>query len=733
MKHITLKIGGMTCSACSNSLEKFLKKQPGIIDATVNLVLACADITYEDDLKIQDLNNYVKRSGFEPLGTFKLDDENKSFKSKYLFLIIYSILSVIFLYISMGHMFGLPVFSFIDMNLHPKNYAICLFILTIPYLIYGFNIFKAGIKNIFYLSPNMDTLVTIGVFASFIYSTINTILLLLNKANTIHNLYFESSAIVIFFVNLGRVIDTKAKNKTKEALKGLVQITPTMALLKTSEGFKEITIDEVHPGDILIARTGDKIAVDGIIINGNGYCDESFLTGESKPSKKTIESKVIAGSIVQNGYIEYKAVKIGRDSTISEIVRLVVNSTNNKAKISLIADKVSSYFVPGIIIIAIITLIVYLFMGKNANVTLSTFVSILVVACPCALGLATPLAMVISTGELAKRGILTKKSNTLEVVPKIDTVVFDKTGTLTYGKLKISNIIEYHQDYMPYVVSLEAKSSHPIANTFIDYAKAHQLTLLDVTNFEVLEGMGLKGTINNKIVYLGNNKILSLLNIPNIYNEDETNLKQKGNTIVYVIIDNIVHAIIGISDIIRNNAKNVIQQLQNKNINVIMLTGDNQETANIIALELGITNVISNVLPKEKLEVIQELIDTKHQVMMVGDGINDAPSLTLATIGVSINSGTDIALDAADVILMHDDLQSIIDLHYISKKTILNIKENLFWAFFYNVLMIPIAIGFFRGLGLSLSPMLAGIGMTISSFTVILNALRLKHIKIKGV
>ena len=733
MKHITLKIGGMTCSACSNSLEKFFKKQPGIIDATVNLVLACADITYEDDLKIQDLNNYVKRSGFEPLGTFKLDDENKSFKSKYLFLIIYSILSVIFLYISMGHMFGLPVFSFIDMNLHPKNYAICLFILTIPYLIYGFNIFKAGIKNIFYLSPNMDTLVTIGVFASFIYSTINTILLLLNKANTIHNLYFESSAIVIFFVNLGRVIDTKAKNKTKEALKGLVQITPTMALLKTSEGFKEITIDEVHPGDILIARTGDKIAVDGIIINGNSYCDESFLTGESKPSKKTIESKVIAGSIVQNGYIEYKAVKIGRDSTISEIVRLVVNSTNNKAKISLIADKVSSYFVPGIIIIAIITLIVYLFMGKNANVTLSTFVSILVVACPCALGLATPLAMVISTGELAKRGILTKKSNTLEVVPKIDTVVFDKTGTLTYGKLKISNIIEYHQDYMPYVVSLEAKSSHPIANTFLDYAKVHQLTLLDVTNFEVLEGMGLKGTINNKIVYLGNNKILSLLNIPNIYNEDETNLKQKGNTIVYVIIDNLVHAIIGISDIIRNNAKNVIQQLQNKNINVIMLTGDNQETANIIALELGITNVISNVLPKEKLEVIQELIDNKHQVMMVGDGINDAPSLTLATIGVSINSGTDIALDAADVILMHDDLQSIIDLHYISKKTILNIKENLFWAFFYNVLMIPIAIGFFRGLGLSLSPMLAGIGMTVSSFTVILNALRLKHIKIKGV
>lgn len=733
MKHITLKIGGMTCSACSNSLEKFLKKQPGIIDATVNLVLACASITYEDNLKVQDINNFIKRSGFEPLGLFKLDDETKTFKVKYILLISYSILSIIFLYISMGHMFGLPLFKFIDMNINPKNYAICLFILTIPYLLYGLNIFKAGIKNIFYLSPNMDTLVTIGVFSSFIYSTINTILLLLDKQNTIHNLYFESSAIVIFFVNLGRVIDSKAKSKTKEAIKGLVQITPTMALLKTDDGFKEITIDEVKPSDILVARTGDKIAVDGVIINGNGYCDESFLTGESKPSKKTIDSKVIAGSIIQNGYIEYKAVKIGKDSTISEIVRLVVNSTNNKAKISMVADKVSGYFVPSIILIAIITLIVYLIIGKDINTTLSTFVSILVVACPCALGLATPLAMVISTGELAKRGILTKKSNTLEIVPKIDTIVFDKTGTLTYGKLKISSIIEYQKDYMPYVVSLEAKSSHPIANTFIEYAKTNKIELLDVTDFEVLEGMGLKGTINNKIVYLGNNKILSLLNIVNIFEEDETKLRQKGNTIVYVIIDKIVYSIIGISDVIRNNAKNVIEQLKSRNIDVIMLTGDNKETAEIIADELKIEKVISNVLPKEKLEVIQELINNNKTVMMVGDGINDAPSLTLSTIGVSINSGTDIALDAADVILMHDDLNNIIDLLYISKKTILNIKENLFWAFFYNILMIPIAIGLFRGFGLSLTPMLGGIGMTISSLTVILNALRLKNIKIKGV
>ena len=733
MKHITLKIGGMTCSACSNSLEKFLKKQPGIIDATVNLVLACASITYEDNLKVQDINNFIKRSGFEPLGLFKLDDETKTFKVKYILLISYSILSIIFLYISMGHMFGLPLFKFIDMNINPKNYAICLFILTIPYLLYGLNIFKAGIKNIFYLSPNMDTLVTIGVFSSFIYSTINTILLLLDKQNTIHNLYFESSAIVIFFVNLGRVIDSKAKSKTKEAIKGLVQITPTMALLKTDDGFKEITIDEVKPSDILVARTGDKIAVDGVIINGNGYCDESFLTGESKPSKKTIDSKVIAGSIIQNGYIEYKAVKIGKDSTISEIVRLVVNSTNNKANISMVADKVSGYFVPSIILIAIITLIVYLIIGKDINTTLSTFVSILVVACPCALGLATPLAMVISTGELAKRGILTKKSNTLEIVPKIDTIVFDKTGTLTYGKLKISSIIEYQKDYMPYVVSLEAKSSHPIANTFIEYAKTNKIELLDVTDFEVLEGMGLKGTINNKIVYLGNNKILSLLNIVNIFEEDETKLKQKGNTIVYVIIDKIVYSIIGISDVIRNNAKSVIEQLKSRNIDVIMLTGDNKETAEIIADELKIEKVISNVLPKEKLEVIQELINNNKTVMMVGDGINDAPSLTLSTIGVSINSGTDIALDAADVILMHDDLNNIIDLLYISKKTILNIKENLFWAFFYNILMIPIAIGLFRGFGLSLTPMLGGIGMTISSLTVILNALRLKNIKIKGV
>ena len=732
MKHITLKVGGMTCSACSNSLEKYLKKQTGIIEANVNLVLACVSITYDDDLKTQTLNEYIKRSGFTPLGLYKLDEDNKKTKNKFIIFTIFTILSIIFMYISMGHMLGLPLFSIINMHTNPKNYAICLLILSIPYLFYGLSIFKTGIKNIFYLSPNMDTLVTIGVFSSFIYSLINTILLLLNRSIDIHNLYFESSTMVIYFVNLGRLIDFNAKNKTKEAIKGLVQITPNYALLKTNDGFKEVTIDEVQKNDILIARPGDKIAVDGEIISGNCYIDESFLTGESRPNKKTIKSKVIAGSIVQSGYIEYIALKIGKESTISEIIKLVVNSTSNKTKISMLADKVSSYFVPTIIGISIITLIIYLILGIDLSITLSTFVSILVVACPCALGLATPLALVISTGELAKKGILLKKSNLLEVIPNIDTIVFDKTGTLTYGKPKISEIFEYEKDFMSYAISLETKSNHPISNAFIEYGKLNNIKTIDVCDFELIEGIGIKGKINNKIVYLGSNKVLDLLNIQNKFEKDENILKNNGNSIVYVVIDNIVHALIGISDIIRQDANTIINKLKKKNINIIMLTGDNKETANIIGNQLGITNIISNVLPKEKLNYIEELKNNNHLVIMIGDGINDAPSLTSATIGISINSGTDIAVNAADIILMNDDLHNLIDLLTISKKTIKNIKINLFWAFFYNTLMIPIAIGIFRGIGIYLTPMIAGIGMTISSLTVIFNALRLKNINKKG-
>lgn len=729
MKKVALKIGGMSCSACSNGLEKHLNKQPGIIQASVNLVLQNATIEYDDDITMDDLTNYIKRAGFENLGIYKFN-ESKEHQNKTKILIIYGILSCLYLYVSMGHMIYLPVPDFINMELNPKIYGITLLILTIPYLILGFNIFKNGIKNIIHLTPNMDTLVTIGVFTSFIYSTINLVLLLLDVFETAHNLYFESAAIVIYFIFFGRFVDSNAKSRTLDAIKDLVQITPNDVLVKEGDELVKKTIDEIQKGDIIVCKTGMKIGVDGKITSGTCHIDQAFITGESKPAKKTIGNQVIAGSIVTNGYIEYQAEKIGKESTISEIVRLVVDATSSKMKVARIADIICGYFVPAIILIAIVSFIGHLIFQSSFNTATNAFISVLVVACPCALGLATPLAIVVSEGNLAKLGILVKKSETLENANKIDTIIFDKTGTLTYGNLMISKIYNYSDDtLLQKVCCIENKSSHPIARVFNDYRKAHKLEQLDVTNFEELPGIGVTGKINDNIYYLGNNKLFDLLNINNTKQQDELTLTNNGNTIIYVIENNNIIGLIGVSDIIRTNANIIIKKLKEKEINVIMLTGDNASAANQIAEKLGITNVISNVLPKDKVNVVKELISQNKHVMMVGDGINDAPALASATIGVSINSGTDIAGNAADVILMNDDLIKIIDLINISKRTLKNIKENLFWAFFYNILMIPIAIGLLKPLGLTMSPMIAGIGMTISSLFVVFNALRLKRVK----
>ena len=726
MRKVILKVDGMSCSACQNKVEKYLNKQDGV-NASVNLVMAQALIEYDEEKQtLEQLEKYISEAGYKSLGLYNEKEDNKKDNSK-LLLIIYGILTIILLYISMGKMINLPSISFIDMESNPINYGICLLILTIPYVIYAFDIIKSGIKNIIHKSPNMDTLVTIGVLSSIIYSLINLMLVIKGNMMMVDNLYFESAATIIYFIKLGRYIDKKSKEKTKEAIKELVQITPQTALLKTKSGQKEVTIDEVKKGDILICKPGMKIAVDGIIISGETHLDEAFITGESRSLKKSKNDKVIAGSINIDGYIEYKAEKIGPDSTISEIVRLVKEATNTKAPIQRLADKVSSYFVPGIMIIALLTLIIYLIIGKSFNDSIIPFVTVLVVACPCALGLATPLAIVVSEGSSAKEGILIKTSETLENANKIDTIIFDKTGTFTYGNLKISKLYNYSKykdnELLKLVSSLENNSTHPIATAFKEYYDSK----IKVDKFNNIDGIGLYGIINKKEIYVGNNKLFKKLNIENKYSNDEKELINNGNSIIYVIEDKKVIGLIGVKDIIRDNAKTTIKELIKLNKVVIMLSGDNEVTANIIAKELGINNVISNVLPKEKEKVIKKLIDDDHKVMMIGDGINDAPSLTSANIGVSINSGTDIAGDSADVILIQDDLSKIIDLLKISKKTVRIIKQNLFWAFIYNILMIPVAIGLLKGLGITISPMIASISMTISSLCVVFNSLRLRR------
>ena len=731
MKKIILSIEGMTCSACSNGLEKYLNKQEGIKQASVNLVMANASIEYDEKkLDIEKLNEFVKKAGFKSLGEFKeikIEGKNKKEKNKF---IIFTILAIIFMYIAMGHMINLPTLNIIDMEQNPIGYTICLFIFAIVFIIYGFDIMRNGYKNLIHKTPNMDTLVSIGVLSSFLYSIYSMFLIIKGDISAIHNLYFESVAMVIYFVKLGRYLDGMSKDKTKEAIQKLVKITPEKATIKIDGKEKTVTIDEVKKGNIVISKPGERISVDGKIVEGKAHLDESFITGESKPVNKGIGEKVIAGSINYDGYIEYEAEKIGKESTISEIVKLVVEASNTKAPIAKIADKVSSYFVPIVILLAIITFIIYLILGYNFADSLIVFVTILVVACPCSLGLATPLAIVVAEGLCANNGILVKKSEILENAQKIDTIVFDKTGTLTYGTLKISEIKNYSNietnKLLQLVGSIEKKSTHPIGKAFTDYLKENKIETLEVKEFGNVSGYGIIGKVNNQKMIIGNAKILKSFNIENIYEKDEKELAEKGNSIIYVVQENKIIALIGVNDIIRKNAKETIEELNKNKIDTIMLTGDNKETAQKIAQDIGITKIRANVLPSEKTQVIKELKAENKKVMMCGDGINDSPALATADIGVSIKSGTDIAMDSADVILTQNNLESILKLIKISKKTIKIIKQNLFWAFFYNVLMLPIAMGLLKPLGIAINPMIASLAMVISSLTVIANTLRLK-------
>ena len=727
MNKVILKIDGMTCSACSSSLEKYLLKQNGINDALVNLVMSSASISYDDSITLDDLNRFVSEAGFKSLGIY---DNESNDSDKKVYFIVNGIFMLLVLYISMSHMIHLPVIPFLHMINYPINYSVCLFIFSLYFIYFGRDIIISGFKNIKYKSFNMDTLVTLGVISSFTLSTFNMIMVLKGKNEYVESLYFESVCVILYLIKFGRFIDDISKEKTKDAIKGLVSITPKKAILFTNNEEREVSIDEVKKEDILIVKPGNRFAVDGIIVKGFSHVDESFISGESKPVKKNIGDKVVAGSVNLDGEVLYKAESIGKNSTISQIVRLVVEATNTKAPIARIADKVSGIFVPIIIALAVITFIFHLILGYGFNRSVIYFVTVLVCACPCALGLATPLAIVVSEGVCAKNGILVKKSLVLESANKIDVVVFDKTGTLTYGNLRISKIINNSiysdNDLIGIISSLENKSTHPIAFAFKLYAKENNLKKLDVDSFKNIAGEGITGFINNKEYLIGNNKMLEKFNVENDFLNDELSL---DGSVVYVALDKKVIAAVFVKDVIRNNAKEVIGKLEKMGKRVIMLSGDNETAANIIADSVGIKEVIANVSPKDKSNKIKELKNKGLKVMMVGDGINDAPSLSTADIGVSLNSAIDIAADSADVILMRNDLNSIYNLFDISKKTLINIKGNLFWAFFYNICMIPIAFGLFDFINISMNPMLAGLAMTLSSFTVIINALRLKKWK----
>ena len=731
MKKVILSIDGMTCSACSNGLEKYLNKQNGIKQATVNLVMNTASIEYDDKiLELSDLDKFVEKAGFKSLGVNTFEKEQRKTTNEKYKLIAISIISIFILYVSMLQMIGLPAIPHLNMIDYPVNYSVFLLILTTTVLILGWKILKNGIKNLMHKTPNMDTLVTIGVTSSYLYSLFGTFMIIRGQTNYVENLYYESAAIVIFFIEIGKFIENKNKNKTKEALQKLMTITPKNAVIIRNDKEITVTIDEIQKGDIVVCKPGEKIAVDGTITEGITHIDESFITGESVPVKREEGAKVIAGSINYEGTIKYKAEKIGKESTVSEIVRMVQEATNTKAPIAKIADTISSYFVPVIIFLAILAFIIWFIATKDFAFSMNIFVFLLVVACPCSLGLATPLAIVIASGLSSQKGILVKSSEALENAHKVKTIVFDKTGTLTKGALSISKIYNYSDEaegeILKQVASIEKKSEHPIALAIINYAIEKNIELGEVTNFKAIAGYGVYAKIENDEFYIGNRKLMLENNIEVISKKDETELTENGNSILFVAKNNKLIALIGVKDIIKENIKDTINKLKNRNIDIVMLTGDNEKTAKYIADEIGIENVIANVKPKEKAEKVQEL-KQKGLVMMCGDGINDSVSLVTADIGVSISNGTDIAIDSANVVLMNGNLDKINDLIYISYKTIRNIKQNLFWAFFYNILMIPIAAGLLNAFGILLNPLVAAFAMTISSLTVVLNALRLRR------
>lgn len=735
MKKVLLKIDGMTCSACSSGLEKYLNKQDGIINATVNLVMNNASVEYDEKkLDIPQIEKFVQKAGFESLGIDNLQKEEKKKSREKYKLIGFGIIAVITLYIAMAHMIGLPEIPFLSMHTYPVNYTISLLILSIISIFLGRNIIKNGFKNLIHKTANMDTLVMLGVFSSLLYSMYNTYMIIKGKTEYVGHLYYESVVIILFFINIGRFIEERNKDKTKEAIQSLMMITPNKATVIKDGKEIEVTLDEINKEDIVLCRPGEKIAVDGEIVEGSTHIDESFITGESVPAKKEIGNKVVAGSINYEGTIKYKAEKIGKESTVSEIVRMVVEATNTKAPIAKIADKISGYFVPAIIAIAIVSAVIWLALGKDISFVINAFVTVLVVACPCSLGLATPLAIVISSGEASKRGILIKNSEGLENSHKVKTVVFDKTGTLTNGKLGVSKIYNYtgenidNNNLLKIIASIENKSEHPIAKGIVNYAVDNNLQLEEVEEFTNIPGYGVKAQYQGKSYLIGNSKLMKENNVDiSKALSDEEELEKDGNSILFVSEENVLIALIGVKDTIKEHATEVVETLKKQDIEVVMLTGDNEKTARTIADKIGITHVISNVLPKEKAEKIKEL-KQNGLVMMCGDGINDSVSLVTADIGVAVGGGTDIAIDSSDIVLMNDDLRKINELMYISKKTIRNIKQNLFWAFFYNVCMIPIAVGIFSPFGITMNPMFASIAMTLSSLTVTLNSLRLKKI-----
>ena len=738
LKTYNFKVEGMSCSACANRIEKVTKKLDGVDSSVVNFATEKLIIKIDEDIiGYPQIKSIVNKAGFKLIKEENKENNNKKLDEKR-FLLIRFIVSLCFslplLIITMGHMVGMPLPGIIDPMISPLNFAIIQVILTLPVMLIGYKFYTVGIKNLFKLSPNMDSLIAISTLAAFIYGIFGIYKINIGEIEYAMHLYFESAAVILTLITLGKYLEAISKGKTSEAIKALMGLSPKTATIIRDEKEIIIPIEEVIVGDVILVKPGEKLPVDGEIVSGSTAIDESMLTGESIPVEKNIGSKVIGASINKTGFIKYKATKVGKDTALAQIIKLVEDAQGSKAPIAKLADVISSYFVPTVIILSILSSLAWLIAGESAIFSLTIFISVLVIACPCALGLATPTAIMVGTGKGAENGVLIKGGEALETTHKINTIVFDKTGTITEGKPVVTDIItnSFSQDeVLIFAASAEKGSEHPLGEAIVKEALNKNLEFKSLDEFNAIPGHGIKVKIQDKEILLGNKKLMMEKNIDiNLLSKDSDRLANEGKTPMYIAIDGVLEGIIAVADTIKPTSKEAIASLQEMGIKVAMITGDNKKTADAIAKQVGIDLVLSEVLPEDKANEVKKLQDKNQKVAMVGDGINDAPALAKADIGIAIGSGTDVAIESADIVLMKSNLMDVTTAIKLSKATIKNIKENLFWAFGYNILGIPVAMGILHIFGGPLlNPMIAAAAMSLSSVSVLLNALRLKNFK----
>ena len=735
-------VTGMSCAACSARVEKAVKPVVGVESCSVNLLTNT--LTVEGTASGKDIIAAVKKAGYgiktqkEEKNSAENTDDRETVRLVRR-LIVSLVLSALLMYIAMGHMLSLPQIAFIEENAVLN--AILQMIIAAVVMVINRKFFVNGFKGIMNKAPNMDTLVALGSGASFLWSI--AVLVMLVNAQRLgdmtevmelrHNLYFESAAMILALITLGKMLESKSKGKTTTALKALMDLKPKTARLFRNGEEVTVNVSEVKKGDIFILKPGDSVPVDGVVTEGESAINESSLTGESIPVDKSVGDRVSAATINQSGYLKCEAVAVGEDTTISQIIKMVSDAAAGKAPIAKAADKVAGVFVPAVMVIAVITCVVWLLCGAELGFALARGISVLVISCPCALGLATPVAIMVGNGVGAKSGILFKTAEAIEKAGRIKIVVLDKTGTVTKGEPEVTDMLTCggfgERELLDIAVGLEAKSEHPLAKAVVAYGEEKAVEACGVSDFEAVTGKGLKGKLNGKDVYGGNYSYISCFcNVADEIREKADAFSKQGKTVLYFACGYELAGIIAVADTVKESSRRAVARLHKMGIETVMLTGDNEDTASEIAKQVGIDKVIAGVLPDGKERVIREL-KGKNSVAMVGDGINDAPALTGADLGVAIGAGTDIAVDAADVVLVRNDLESVCDMIHIGRKTLRNIHENLFWAFIYNVIGIPLAAGVWIPLfGWELNPMFGAAAMSLSSFCVVMNALRLNMI-----